>query len=99
MKYYHAAPKETMMKIVGEGILRKSWDGFVYLCDRPEDTCKFLAIRGMREMSVIEVNIKENVVKESYDHNEHFFRCKAYIHDGDIELTGRENVWDYSFDI
>lgn len=36
MKYYHAAPKETMMKIVGEGILRKSWDGFVYLCGAKE---------------------------------------------------------------
>lgn len=27
MRFYHAAPKETMMKIYAEGVLKKSWDG------------------------------------------------------------------------
>ena len=97
MKFYHAAPKRAMEKIVGEGRIRKSWDGEVYLCKKPEDSCKFLVMRGMRKMSVIEVNIDENKVKESHDHAEAFFRCKAYIHAGDIELKGNENVWDYEF--
>lgn len=26
MRFYHAAPKETMMKIYAEGVLKKSWD-------------------------------------------------------------------------
>lgn len=99
MKYYHAAPKETMLKIVGEGRIRKSWEGVVYLCKEAVDSCKFLVIRGMREMSVIEVDIDEDRVTESHDHSETFFRCKAYMHEGDIELTGNENVWDYTFDI
>lgn len=99
MKFYHAAPREAMEKIVGEGRIRKSWDGGVYLCKKPEDSCKFLVIRGMREMSVIEVNIDKNEVKESHDHSEVFFCCKAYIHEGDIELKGNENVWDYEFDL
>lgn len=25
MRFYHAAPKETMMKIYAEGVLKKSW--------------------------------------------------------------------------
>lgn len=99
MKFYHAAPRETMEKIVSEGRIRKSWDGEVYLCKKPEDSCKFLVIRGMRKMSVIEVDIDKNRVKESHDHSEAFFRCKAYMHNGDIELTGKENVRDYEFDI
>ncbi|MDO4331787.1 MAG: hypothetical protein Q4C58_03775 [Eubacteriales bacterium] len=96
MKYYHAAPKEMMLKIVGEGRIRKSGDGVVYLCREAVDSCKFLVIRGM---SVIEVDIDKSEVKESHDHSEAFFRCKAYMHKGDIELTGNEKVWDYTFDI
>lgn len=99
MKYYHAAPKETMIRIVGEGKIKKSWDGAVYLCKEAVDSCKFLVMRGMKEMSVIEVEIEENEVTESYDHSEAFFKCKAYMHNGDIELTGNENVWDYSFNL
>jgi hypothetical protein len=99
MKYYHAAPKETMIKIVGEGRIKKSWDGVVYLCKEAVDSCKFLVMRGMKNMSVIEVELDESEVEESNDHSEAFFKCKAYIHSGDIELTGNENVWDYSFDV
>ena len=49
MRFYHAAPKETMMKIYAEGVLEKSWDGVVYMCKDPIDACKFLVIRGMRQ--------------------------------------------------
>lgn len=52
MRFYHAAPKETMMKIYTEGVLKKSWDGVVYMCKDPIDACKFLVIRGMRQRSV-----------------------------------------------
>lgn len=95
MKFYHVTLRETMDKIVEEGVLKSSWDGVVYLCKTPEDACKFLAVRLIREMSVIEVELDESEVEESFDHNEHFFKCKAYMHKGDIELTGDEIVTDY----
>lgn len=79
MRFYHAAPKETMMKIYAEGVLKKSWDGVVYMCKDPIDACKFLVIRGMRQMSVIELELDEKEVEESHDHSETFFKCKAYI--------------------
>ena len=60
MKYYHAAPREIMVKIAGEGIIKKSWDGMVYLCKEAVDSCKFLIMRGMKEMSVIEIELDEN---------------------------------------
>lgn len=98
MKFYHAAHKETMKKIVGEGTLRRSWDGAVYLCKNPLDACKFLIIRGILQMSVIEVELDKKEVEESHDHSEAFFQCKAYMKKGDIVLTGKEKVWDYDFD-
>ena len=95
MRFYHAAPKETMMKIYAEGVLKKSWDGVVYMCKDPIDACKFLAIRGMRQMSVIELELDEKEVEESHDHSETFFKCKAYIKHGDIVLSGDERIFDY----
>ena len=50
-------------------------------------------------MSVIEVDIDKNRVKESRDHSEAFFRCKAYIHSGDVKLKGNEHILDFEFDL
>lgn len=98
MRFYHAAPKETMMKIYAEGVLKKSWDGVVYMCKDPIDACKFLVIRGMRQMSVIELELDEKEVEESHDHSETFFKCKAYIKHRDIVLSGDERIFDYDFE-
>lgn len=98
MRFYHAAPKETMMKIYTEGVLKKSWDGVAYMCKDPIDACKFLVIRGMRQMSVIELELDEKEVEESHDHSETFFKCKAYIKHGDIVLSGDERIFDYDFE-
>ena len=42
-----------MMKIYAEGVLKKSWDGVVYMCKDPIDACKFLVIRGMRQLRYV----------------------------------------------
>lgn len=78
MRFYHAAPKETMMKIYTEGVLKKSWDGVVYMCKDPIDACKFLVIRGMRQMSVIELELDEKEVEESHDHSQSWSCGRCY---------------------
>ena len=98
MKYYHATTEKTMEKIFTDGAIRKSWDGCVYLCTTAVDACKFLILRGIKRMIVVEVELDESEVEESHDHNEHFFQCKAHIHHGDIEVTGAEPTWEYTFD-
>lgn len=98
MKFYHATTKENMMKIVGEDRIKASWDEVVYLCKEAVDACKFLIVRGIEKMSVIEVDVDESKVQESFDRSVAFFQCKAYMHNGDIKLTGSEAVWDYDFD-
>lgn len=99
MKYYHATSNENMRKIMEEKRIRKSFDGVVFLCREPIDSCKFLVLRGMRKVSVIEVQLDEKNVEESYDHSESFFQCKAYMHHGDIELKGNEKIYEYELDI
>jgi hypothetical protein len=64
----------------------------VYLCKDPRDACKFLVARLIYDIEVIEVELDESEVEESYDHNEAFFQCKAFVHKGDIQLTGDESV-------
>lgn len=77
MKYYHATTEETMEKIFTDGAIRKSWDGCVYLCTTAVDACKFLILRGIERMIVVEVELDESEVEESYDHNEHFFSVQS----------------------
>lgn len=98
MKFYHATTPENMQKIIDDGKIKHSFGGEVFLCRRPLDACKFLVLRGLRKVYVIEVELNKNNVQESYDHAESFFRCKAYVHNGDIELSGKERVEEYEFD-
>lgn len=99
MKFYHATSEGNMRKIIDEQKIRQSCDGVVYLCKEAIDSCKFLAVRRIRKMSVIEIELNENDVEESFDHSEIYFKCKAYMYNGDIELSGDENIYYYEFDI
>ncbi len=97
-KYYHATTEQNMKKIVADREIRKSWDGIVYLCDQPLDACKFLLVRGITKMCVIEVCIPESKVQLSCDHSISFFECEAFVHKGSIKLTGKEKVFEYEFE-
>lgn len=81
--YYHATPFENLESIMDQGIL-KGHDGFVYLTIWPDDAAKFVAIRGCRKILVLGVEIEEDLVNESFDHSEAFFKCKAYMYNEDI---------------
>ena len=84
MKFYHATPKSNIGKIARDGEIKASWDG-----------CEFVAVRGVRDMCAIELNIDEKDVEESFDHSEDFFQCKAYAHKGGIALEGTETVYEF----
>lgn len=68
-KYYHAATPETMEKIIADGVVKRGWDGCVYLCEKPQDAAKFVAIRGHDEVAVIEVILPANVIKAETGHS------------------------------
>lgn len=81
--YYHATPFSNLNSILESGI-RKGTDGVVYLTTEPKDAVKFVAIRGCREVLVCQVSIEENLIAESFDHNEAFFGCRAWTYGEDI---------------
>ena len=90
--YYHATPFENLLSIVEKGILKSKYDGLVYLTEKPEEAARFLAIRLCKEILVCKVEVEESLVEETFDHNEAFFKCKAYGYRGDISP---DEVTDY----
>lgn len=81
--YYHATPFENLDSIMDQG-LHKGCDGVVYLTEKPEEAARFVAIRGYRQILVVGVELEEDLVSESFDHNEAFFGCRAYTYPDEI---------------
>lgn len=84
--YYHATPFENLESIMKDQEIHRGCDGVVYLTDKPKDAVKFLAIRGCAKILVLGVDLEEDMVSESFDHSEAFFKCKAYTYPEDISL-------------
>lgn len=84
--YYHATPFENLESIMKDQEIRKGCDGVVYLAEKPEEAARFVAIRGCKKILVIEVLLEENMVEESFDHSEAFFKCKAYMYGDNISI-------------
>ena len=81
--YYHATPFENLESILEKGI-RRGCDGVVYLTEKPEEAARFVAIRGHMKILVLGVELEEDMVSESFDHNYLFFKCNAYTYPEDI---------------
>ena len=93
--YYHATPFENLESILDQGI-RKSRDGVVYLTEKPEEATRFVVIRGYVDILVCEVKIDEDMVEETFDHSEVFFKCRAYGCSKDITPNEITNYFKYT---
>lgn len=82
--FYHATPKDNLFKIMKEGI-KADFMGYVYLCEKPVDCMKFMKRYGKGEYAVIPLELDENDVMISTDHDEAYYGCKAYTYSGNIE--------------
>ncbi len=85
-KYYHATPYENLPSILENGIM-PGFEGIVYLCETATDSLKFVAIRGCQDILVIEVELNEDDVIETFDHSEAFFKCKAFGYQETIQVS------------
>lgn len=92
--YYHATPFENLESIMDQGI-RKGCDGVVYLTERPEEAVRFVAIRGYMKILVLGVDIEEDMVTESFDHSQVFFKCRAYMYPEDISSNEIREIYTY----
>lgn len=85
--FYHATSQDGFYAIMKEGI--KVPYG-VYLADSYQNAAKFLVLRGVTPIYVVKISGKKldkNLLEESFDHSESFFKCKAYVYNGDITLN------------
>ena len=95
-RYFHATTHENAEKIMQDGVIRKSYDGGVYICKQPLEAARFVAIRGHETGTIFEVELEERKVVETHDHNEAFFGCKAYMYMDDIPTVKVVKISRYS---
>lgn len=68
MKLYHATPVRNLTKIMMDGL--KPRQGGIYFADSAKAAAGFILLRGEKQVIVFEFDIPENLVEESFDHNE-----------------------------
>ena len=98
--FYHATSKDNLGNILSNGIKRDKIERVVYLTDKGEDAVKFLAMRGHTNIIVFKITaskLDKSKIKESFDHSYSFFKCRAYIYDGDIKESAidMEHIMQY----
>lgn len=76
--YYHATDFDNLVSILDKGIELRNAEKLVYLCEKPEDCLKFAKVYGKTEVLVLTVEVEEDDVIETFDHNERFFQCRCF---------------------
>lgn len=95
-KYYHGTSYTNLLKIIEDGKIKKSMEGIVYLAKTKEDALRFVALRYMTEdIAIIELELDDNKIEETFDHNQNFFKARAFGYEGDISTKCATNSWKY----
>lgn len=76
-KLWHATSYDNLSAILEQGILC-GCEGLVYACVLPEEAARFVAIRGVKKILLIEFKVDDKDVHESFDHSFTFFQCKSF---------------------
>lgn len=93
-KFYHATPYSNLLSILSNGI-KTGVDKVVYLAETKESALKFICIRCFDPILVIEIELDEDKVEESFDHSYQFFKEKAFVYPKDIPAHKLGNMWRY----
>ena len=84
IKLWHATPFHNLANILTYG-LRTGCDHVVYACENATDAAKFVAIRGVKDILLVQFEVDEQDVDESFDHSQAFFQCRAFAISHSIE--------------
>ena len=88
-KYYHATSYDNLSSIMSNG-LKTSMEGIVYMTENPTDAVKFVALRSIPKILVVEIKTlkkHEYDIIETTDHNYSFFGCESYGYVGHIDSS------------
>lgn len=92
-KMYHATPWSNLMGIAEEGI-KPGCDHMVYLAETKEEALRFIAIRAMGEpILVVEVEVDQSRLEESFDHNYEFLKARAWVYPDTIPWSSVTEAW------
>lgn len=96
-KYYHGTSYANLLKIIEDGkIKNNNMEHCVFLAETKDDAFKFVALRYMMEdIAVIELELDESKVHETFDHSQRFFKARAFAYDGEISTDCATNCWKY----
>lgn len=95
-KYYHATPMRNLDSILDEGI-KVGYDKITYLAETKDEAYRFIVLRCLNEdILVIEVELDENKVEETFDHNFNFWKCKAFGYADTITPDKMTNFWKFA---
>ena len=93
--YFHATAYSNLTSIVDNGIKNDYLEQIVYLCETAKDCLKFLWLRGIKDVLVIEVKLDEKEVFETFDHSQDFFQCKCFGINRTIKQNEFKHLWRY----
>lgn len=93
-KFYHATPYTNLGSILCDG-LKRGTDKVVYLAETREAALKFICVRCFDPILVIEVDLDESKVKESFDHSYNFFKERTFTYPDDIQVDQLGRMWRY----
>lgn len=96
MKYYHATSEEAWKQIKEDTFIKTGCDGVIYLCKDPQEACRFLVLRGIDPIIVLEFEFKVNQIKETFDHSQIFFKCRAYSYSKNISILDIKSIKTYT---
>lgn len=82
--YYHATDMKNLISVYEKGLVR-GCDGIVYLTEKPEESLRFIFLRGYNNALVLEVELDEKNVVETFDHSYNFFKCRSFGSTKDIK--------------
>lgn len=98
MILWHATPKKNLESIMFQGI--KPCLGEIYFTDNPAWAATFVAMRGIKEIVALPVELDIKDLKASYDHNSELFKCNCYVYHDNIPAEkidwGNARKWDLS---
>lgn len=93
-KYYHGTSYSNLLKIIEEGKIKTSMEGIIYLAKTKEEAFRFVALRYMTEdIAVIELDLDDSKVIETFDHSQTFFKARAFGYEGEIDIQLVTNCW------
>lgn len=93
-KFYHATSYDNLWSILING-LKPGVDKVVYLAETREAALKFICVRCFDLILVIEIELDESKVEESFDHSFQFFKERAFTYPELIPADKLGKMWKY----